>query len=50
MVVVGLLSLIGTGGEDDEAGSAAETFVEDVAGVAVLGEEVDVASCNIETS
>ena len=34
------------GGEDDEAGSAAaETDMEDVAaGVAALGEEVDVAS------
>ena len=35
-----------SGGEDDEAGSAAaETDMEDVvAGVAALGEEVDVAS------
>ena len=53
VVVVGLelLSLAGSGGEDDEAGSVvAETDMEDVAGVAedaevALGEEVDVASC-----
>ena len=49
-MVVGLLLLsriaIDGGGEDDEAGSApAETDMEDeAAGVAALGEEVDVAS------
>ena len=53
-MVVGLLLLsritIG-GGEDDEAGSAdAETDMEDVlAGLAALGEEVDVASCHRES-
>ena len=51
MVGLELLSLAGSGGEDDEAGSVvAETDREDVAGVAedaeaALGEEVDVASC-----
>ena len=51
MVGLELLSLAGSGGEDDEAGSVvAETDMEDVAGVAedaevALGEEVDVASC-----
>ena len=47
-MVVGLLLLSRIaidGGEDDEAGSVAiETDMEDVAGVAALGEEVDVAS------
>ena len=52
MVGLELLSLAGSGGEEDEAGSVAETDMEDVAGVAdeeaAVGEEVDVASCQTE--